>query len=67
MRELNLDSKCNQSSITLGKTRYTLTNQDPIEGDGCFFTVDEPGKSRDQIYFTKDSLRALYGLITKGK
>jgi hypothetical protein len=60
-----LDSKpkCGQSLVVLDGISYSLTKRADNGGDGFVFSVEEPGKEKDQILLTKAEMKALYLLL----
>jgi hypothetical protein len=63
MRNFLLDAepKFNQSSVTLEGVKFRLTK---VRNNGCYFSVEEPGKEKDQITLTVQEMKALYLLLS---
>jgi hypothetical protein len=63
MKNFLLDVKpnFNESSVTLEGVKFRLTK---VRNNGCYFSVEEPGKEKDQITLTMQEMRALYLLLS---
>ena len=61
MRIFDENSKCNQSKVTMGGVKYTLTKLSP---DFFQFNADEPGKTTDAVTLTLQELKAIFILTS---
>ena len=64
MRIFDKENTCDNSKITLGDVKYTLSRV-PCFPDVFNFQVNEPDKMPDSITFTRQELKALFFLVTK--